>query len=290
MLDILLELSEEKLTFFFFFFAIISVFKGNFDDCNLTNARVIQSMCTPGGVLYSKEAILKNLLAQKRENKRKLRLWEEQEQNRRDTEAENALVEEEERKEAFLRAQEHRSGAGAGAGVQAEAVGSSGGEPKGTGGESMRAFWLPSKTPEASVSVGKPSMVCRCPASGKKLKLKDLFSVTFARDPEDASKYIDPITKDELSNKDTLVVIRTSGTVMKKKTYEKLVKPDGILNGAAVSEKDVIELQKGGTGFAAHDKNASAKKHYSVGMGSGLADLRGQNASASSRFGLSFAN
>ena len=57
-----------------------------------------------------------------------------------------------------------------------------------------------------------------------------------------------------------------------------------------MSPKDVLDLQKGGTGFAAHDRQAQSKKHFAVGMGSGMADIRGQNASVTSRFGLRFSN
>ena len=40
-------------------------------------------------------------------------------------------------------------------------------------------------------------------------------------------------------------------------------------------------------GFAAHDKeHTSTAKYFAMGPGSGLADLRGQNASAASKFGL----
>lgn len=37
-------------------------------------------MCTPAGVIFSKEAILENLLAQKKANKRKLAAWEAQQE------------------------------------------------------------------------------------------------------------------------------------------------------------------------------------------------------------------
>lgn len=37
-------------------------------------------MCTPAGVLFSREAILENLLAQKKANKRKLAAWEAQQE------------------------------------------------------------------------------------------------------------------------------------------------------------------------------------------------------------------
>ena len=72
--------------------------------------------------------------------------------------------------------------------------------------------------------------------------------------------------------------------------YETLVKPYGELNGKPVAAKDVVELQKGGTGFAAHDKHAQSKKAFALGVGNGLADVRGQAGGAGSRAGLSFSN
>lgn len=78
---------------------------------------------------------------------------------------------------------------------------------------------------------------------------------------------------------------------MLKQTYKKMVQPEGMYNGTAVKESDVIELQKGGTGFAAHDGAATeAKKFYQLGPGSGRADLRGQHTAARSLGGLVFNN
>lgn len=45
----------------------------------------------------------------------------------------------------------------------------------------MKAFWLPSKTPEARALLDKPDMSTYCPASGKKLTLKQLLPVKFTR-------------------------------------------------------------------------------------------------------------
>ena len=251
--------------------------QGNFYDCQLTQAPCVHPMCTPLGFLYSKEAILENLLAQKKENKRKLKLWEAQERAKSETLREKRLVEEEERKERFYK--ENHQGAVAGRAKEG-----------GKAAADMNSFWLPSKTPEAESVVKKPSMTCFCPASGKKLKLKDLFAVTFTRDPEDPKRYIDPMTKDELSNKDALVVLKPLGVIMKMKTYESLVKPDGIYEDKKIAPKDVLDVQKGGTGFASHDRHAQSNKHFAVGIGSGLADVRGQGGGGGSKFGLRYAN
>ena len=41
----------------------------------------------------------------------------------------------------------------------------------------LQAFWMPSQGPSAKVVVSKPDTETYCPASGKKLKMKDLISV-----------------------------------------------------------------------------------------------------------------
>lgn len=51
-----------------------------------------------------------------------------------------------------------------------------------------------------------------CPASGKKLRLKDLIPVRFTRVPDDKDGYaMDPVTKDTFSNANKLVVLRPTG-------------------------------------------------------------------------------
>jgi nitric oxide synthase-interacting protein len=78
---------------------------------------------------------------------------------------------------------------------------------------------------------------------------------------------------------------------MLKDTYNRVVKPEGSYNGTAIRESDVVNLQRGGTGFAAHDGSAAeAKKFYQLGPGSGRADLRGQHKAARSLGGLVFNN
>jgi hypothetical protein len=52
--------------------------QGNYYDCCLTLQSAVDPVVTPGGFIYSREAILENLLAQKKAIKRKLREWEEQ--------------------------------------------------------------------------------------------------------------------------------------------------------------------------------------------------------------------
>ena len=74
---------------------------------------------------------------------------------------------------------------------------------------------MPSKTPEAAHLLDKPDMTIYCPASGKKLRLKDLIPVRFTRCAEDEEGFArDPVTKDTFTNASGLVVIRSTGTVL----------------------------------------------------------------------------
>lgn len=155
----------------------------------------------------------------------------------------------------------------------------------------VRSFWLPSRAAgaDADAASAPPEQGTRCPASGKPLRLKDLTPVRFtAGDAPD--ELIDPLSRDVLTNASRLIVVRPTGDVVTEHTWRTCVLPEGQYQGHRVGPEDAIELQRGGTGFALHDKEAQAKKHFLLGPGSGLADRRGQHGGPSSKFGLRFGN
>ncbi len=43
--------------------------------------------------------------------------------------------------------------------------------------QELKSFWLPSLAPESKAMVDKPDAATHCPATGKKLRLKDLTPV-----------------------------------------------------------------------------------------------------------------
>ena len=78
--------------------------------------------------------------------------------------------------------------------------------------QEMKAFWLPSQTADHRNKLEKPDLDTVCPASGKKLRLKDLIPVRFTPVPEGSSgRHMDPITHDTFSNSMQLVVLRPTG-------------------------------------------------------------------------------
>ncbi|KAK9847790.1 hypothetical protein WJX84_006659 [Apatococcus fuscideae] len=279
---------------------------GNYWDCKLTLQPLVDPVVTPDGYLYSKEAIYESLLAQKKANKRKLAAWEEQERGEDRKASERQAVETHTKLLAFDR-QNHMGASDRAAGnirdaIRQEAEAQLADKRVVTGAvnirenenkiKEMKAFWLPSKAPDTRTKLEKPDLGTVCPASGKKLRLKDLIPVRFTQVPEGSSGlHMDPITHDTFSNSTQLVVLRPTGDVMLKESYDRCVEPEGHFNGMKLGKGDVIELQRGGTGFSLHDgKSIESTKYWHLGPGSGMADLRGQHQGPRSATGLIFMN
>lgn len=277
---------------------------GNYYDCCLTLQRAVDPVATPCGYIYSKEAILENLLAQKKAIKRKVAAYEAQQEDLKLKAAEKETLENQAKLISFDR-QNHmgistRTAEAIENAIHDEAEHLH--DAKGartvlaTKGQAervkeMKAFWIPSQSRNAAILLEKPSTDLVCPASGKKLRLKDLITMKFTEVPGEEHLYMDPITKDVFTNASKLVLLKATGDVILKETYEKCVKPEGSYAGARIKPDEVIELATGGTGFVAHDGDkVMSKKHFMLGPGSGLADLRGQHKGARSLGGLSFNN
>jgi len=111
--------------------------------------------------------------------------------------------------------------------------------------------------------------------SGKPIKVKDLVNVKFTIAPVDGSdkqksivarkqRYICAVTRDVLSNTIPCAVLRPTGDVVTMTCVEKFVKKDWTcpISGKKLKPKDVIELQRGGTGYSAVGKEDLKGKAY----------------------------
>ncbi|XP_072777496.1 nitric oxide synthase-interacting protein isoform X1 [Taeniopygia guttata] len=217
----------------------------DFDCCCLSLQPCRDPVVTPDGFLYEREAIVGYLLHQKNKIARETKAWQRQRAERR-------------------RQQQQQQ--------QPETPGSS--APPGP----LPSFWIPSLTPEAGAErLQKPARGVRCPMSGRKLRLAELVSVHFtpaerglspgqllAREPSD--RYVCALTGDPLGNATPCAVLRPSGSVVTLAAVRRLVLPAmrDPLSGAALSDGDVIELQRGGTGFAGAGVSLEAKKSRPV--------------------------
>lgn len=140
----------------------------------------------------------------------------------------------------------------------------------------LPSFWIPSLTPQADKSkVEKPDETIYCPMSGKPLKFKHMVEVKFTLlDKSDADndgqkliakeeRYKCAVTHDVLNNATPVAVLKPTGDVVTVECVEKIIRKDMIhpLSGQTLKEKDIILLQRGGTGYASTNDQLKAI-HY----------------------------
>uniref|UniRef100_H3CB92 Nitric oxide synthase-interacting protein n=2 Tax=Tetraodon nigroviridis TaxID=99883 RepID=H3CB92_TETNG len=79
-------------------------------------------------------------------------------------------------------------------------------------------------------------------------------------------RYVCAVTRDALGNSVPCAVLRSSGAVVTQECVEKLIKKDMIdpVTGDKLSDKDIIFLQRGGTGFASCGVELNARESRPV--------------------------
>ncbi|KAK6739595.1 hypothetical protein RB195_008225 [Necator americanus] len=262
-----------------------------FDCCSLTLQPCKNPVITQNGFIFDREAILEYILAQKKDIAKRTKLWEKQNEiaaeelrmsqksdqqkiARKFAEVEGTpahpgyKINLEEARQANSTSNPLKR-PGSAIVVQpaqkVKALGSEGdiSNMKGERSKELPSFWIPELNPTASASkVEKPSQKVLCPLSGKPLKLKDLMEVKFTPIPKDDDKtstiaskvrYMCAVTHDALTNTTRCAYLKKSKCVVTWDVVEKLIKKDWTdpVNGESLTEDDIIELQRGGTGYAA---------------------------------------
>ncbi|KAH9494765.1 hypothetical protein Btru_020519 [Bulinus truncatus] len=136
----------------------------------------------------------------------------------------------------------------------------------------LPSFWIPGLTPQAEAShLKKPDDKVRCPMSGKLLKFKDLIPVKFTpindRDEKTSlisktNRYVCAVTNDILGNSVPCAVLRPSGAVVTLECVEKIIRKDMVdpISGQKLTDKDIIVMQRGASGFTGAGVVLEAKK------------------------------
>lgn len=246
----------------------------DFDCCSLSLHPCRNPVVTPDGILFDKESILEYIISKKNEISRKIKEYEKQCKKEQAEIEEIGEAEHRSRIEKFLKTE------GAVASASQAAQGSSTSDANKAASVSNMAagkekklpsFWIPSLTPSSKeTKLQKPDKTVFCPISGKPLKVKDLVDVKFTlADPEDKGlldgrrdRYKCPVTGDILRNNITCAVLRPTGHVVTMDCIEKLVKKDMLhpITGAKLTDKDIIVLERGGTGFSSANEQLSSVK------------------------------
>ncbi|CAD7080759.1 unnamed protein product [Hermetia illucens] len=245
----------------------------SFDCCSLTLQPCRHPVITKDGYLFDKEAILQYIITKKNEYSRKLKEYEKQRKIEEAEEAQLSAVEEQRRLEKFINTEKNivtKSSLAIGSKIdksQFPSTSSSISNMSNGNDKSLPSFWVPSQTPSAKAAKAKkPDPTIYCPVSQKPLKAKDLIDIKFTLvdDKDDKrslilkeNRYMCPITHDILSNSVPCAVIRTTGDVITLECFEKIIKKDWMhpLTGEKLTEKDIIILQRGGTGYSTTNEN-----------------------------------
>ncbi|TRY59952.1 hypothetical protein DNTS_017610 [Danionella cerebrum] len=253
----------------------------DFDCCCLSLQPCRDPVVTEDGYLYEKEAILQYILHQKTDIAKKMKAYEKQKQALKSEGRLESKSEERERAEKFKQRENNivskpinpfTSGQSKEEENQKASSSSSSKDAGESSSSALPSFWIPSLTPEAKPTLlKKPSKAVLCPMSGGPLKMSNLIPVRFT--PLDPSldrvalltrqdRYVCAVTKDTLGNSVPCAVLRTSGVVVTMECVEKLIKKDMVdpVSGDKLKERDIIPLQRGGTGFAGSGVDLKAKE------------------------------
>lgn len=258
-----------------------------FDCCSLTLQPCREPLITPQGYIFDREAILNYILDQKNAYKRKLKIWEQQNKNEQEKMDTALKKKEDEMKEKFISMEStptHNSNNSSkskpGSKRQAdnqlfhqqppskaihqikEDEGSIS-NIAGSKAKEWRSFWVPELHPTAEATkLEKPSDKILCPITGEPLKFKELLPVKFTPINDDDSfnkligkkeRYMCPVTRDILTNSSRCAYLKSSHTIVSMDCVEKIIRRDMVdpLSGKRLNDSDIIELERGGTGFAA---------------------------------------
>ena len=267
----------------------------DYDCCWLTLQPARDPVVTTEGYVYSREAILENLLAQKKAMRREEGRFEEDERRR----SSSRQLQSEEKDAEYVKRFDKSNHAPLDA---TSAATTATGAREASAYEKhlerrTKAFWLPSEAPRAEQTVSKPKQDTLCPASNKRLRLKDLISIRFtpcsgrdaAGDATETARHMCPISMKTLTRASKLVVLRPTGDVITEEAYKKVVKPDGVYKGHKITSKDVIAIKNGGSSFAGSHATVQVRKFAHLGFSNGPADSRGQSRQGGqSAFGLRY--
>jgi len=249
-----------------------------FDCCCLTLQPCIDPVVTPEGCLFDRAAFLEYIINTKRDNQRKLALWQQQQQERQHEHEKEQSAQHDKKVKRFLSQQatptvDRTGGSDNDEDQQPEgSAGTSSGSGGGAKKHKLPSFWVPDQLPAAKRRrmEEKPDAKVRCPVSGHPLKARDVIAVKFTPIPEaqrsadePEAKYWCPISHDVLTQTTEMAVLRPSGLVVSMDSVRRLVLPEmkDPLSGEALRPEDIVPLQRGGTGFAHTNQQLMAKMH-----------------------------
>lgn len=242
-----------------------------FDCCSLTLQPTSRPVISPQGYIFDKEAIFTFILEKKNTYNKQMKEYERQKEAEIKEFRDNAAQEEEDSKERFEQTEQN---------IVTKRVNAFKSSDPSTNISNMRedrkrvlpSFWLPSMSPMAKkTKLVKPDKTVYCPISRQPLRVKDLVTVvwTEVRDPDNKKsmiardeRYQCAVTGDTLYDSTHCAVLKPTGHVVTMECVEKIIKKDWQhpLNGQTLTEKDILRIVRGATGFSAANDELLAER------------------------------
>lgn len=243
----------------------------DFDCCSLSLQPCRNPVISKDGYLFDKEVIYQYIITKKNEYSRKLKEFEKSKKKEEDDVVKKQLDDAEKKMNLFIKKEDNIVSTPLNSFKTNEVASTSISNMAEGRDKLLPSFWIPSKTPSAESSKKvKPDSTIYCPVSGKPLKSKDLIDVKFTlvKDGEKKSliakenRYMCAVTHDILNNSIPCAVLKPTGDVVTMECVEKLIKKDMIhpLTNEKLREKDIIVMQRGGTGYAQTNNNLEGKE------------------------------
>ncbi|CAG9772748.1 unnamed protein product [Ceutorhynchus assimilis] len=242
----------------------------NFDCCSLCLQPCRNPVITKDGHLFDKEVILEYIIAKKNEYSRNLKDYEKLKKKEANDEAAKKATEYEKKVTQFIKNETNIASTKID-GFKSEPSTSSISNMANGKDKELPSFWVPGQSSQAKKPIlEKPDPTIYCPVSGRPLKVKDLIDVKFTPVNAEGDKksihtkenrYMCAVTHDILSNSVPCAVLRPTGDVVTLECVEKLIKRDMLhpVTGQKLKEKDIIVMQRGGTGYALTNEKLEAK-------------------------------
>lgn len=237
-----------------------------FGRCQISLDVAVDPVATPSGHVYSREAIVDYLLTKNRELKKQRLDYETQLEEEKQKKSQEASIEEQGRCHSFVRKSEgtiqkdrhqHASDFDSKMGKKIDI------ESIDTKKKSLKrtSYWLSQNAPDhVKETLDSPPARPPSPMSGQPLRLKDLISLDFKID-EKGEQILCAVSGNALTTQE-VVVIKKTRQVMLKEMFEKMAKPSMTcpITGKKFKDKDMLELKKAATGYAASGE-VQAKKY-----------------------------
>jgi nitric oxide synthase-interacting protein len=251
--------------------------QGKFGDCCLGLSPAQDPVVTPSGHIYSREAIVSYLLTKTQELKDAREKYDAQllaDQTKetlkqKDIEEKNTQIfllkdqgsiqlSKEKHESAFKHSLKRK--------IDVES------KEEGVSKLQKTSYWLSEAQPqytnesiEDEIRNNPPPARPSSPMSGNPLRLKDLTRITLNRDGGSGKSSLNSKCTCAVSNKvistQPAIVIKKTGVVILEDVYNKIIKPSMVcpIKGKKFKEKDVLQLSKCASGFAASGKVTATK-------------------------------